>query len=209
LLKIGGLFFVIQIGALVLFETDNIVITQMFGPKDVTIFNVAYKLFSVVVMVSMIVLNPFWSAFTEAYSKNNFDWIKSAMKKLYYYLAAACLISFLLFITSPFIYKIWLGKQIKVPMLLSLVMAFQVMGHCWLIINCFFLNGIGKIKLQFYLYIICMIVNIPLSIFFCRIMGSLVGVTISNLLIFIYMNIVLYSQCKKILNRTAEGIWNK
>ncbi len=209
ILKIGGLFFIIQIGALILYETDNIVITQVFGPRDVTVFNIAYKLFFVVVMVSTIIMNPFWSAFTEAFSKNNFEWIKTTIRKMYYYLAAACLMSLLLFLVSPVIYKIWVGKQIKVPVLLSFTMALQVIGHCWLIINCFFLNGIGKIRLQVYLYIICMIINIPLSIFLCRITGSTIGVTISNLLIFAYMNIVLYIQSKKIINKTATGIWNR
>jgi len=45
LLGAGGAFFIIQIVALVLYETDNIVITQLFGPRDVTTFNIAFKLF--------------------------------------------------------------------------------------------------------------------------------------------------------------------
>jgi len=80
--------------------------------------------------------------------------------------------------------------------------------YCWLMLNSSFLNGVGKIKLQFYLYIISMVLNISLSVFLTKKIG-IAGVTISNLVIFIYMNIVLYIQSEKIINRTATGIWFK
>lgn len=206
LFSVGGVFFIIQIGALMLYETDNIVIIQVIGPSQVTIFNIAYKLFSVVILISSIILTPFWSAFTDAYAKNDFDWIKLTLKKMYQYFWGVCVFSIILLFSSPLIFKIWLGSKIKVPFLLSFVMILQVISYCWLMINCYLLNGIGKIKLQFYLYLISMVLNIPLSIFLCKKIG-VVGVTISNLVVYIYMNIILYVQCKKIINKTANGIW--
>ena len=81
LMSIGLVFFIIQIGAIVLFST-NIIITQIFGPKDVTVFNVTFKLFSVVTMVFSIIVVPLWSAYTDAYARNDFDWIKSTLSKM-------------------------------------------------------------------------------------------------------------------------------
>jgi hypothetical protein len=45
LLGTGSVFFFIQIGAMILFQTDNIIITNTLGPQEVTTFNLAYKYF--------------------------------------------------------------------------------------------------------------------------------------------------------------------
>jgi len=207
LLSIGGVFFIIQIGALILFQTDNIVITQLFGPQQVTIFNVAFKLFSIIIMVLNIILTPFWAAFTEAYAKNDMAWIKavlSKMKKIWLLLSLGTII---LFFAAPYLYKAWLHQAIQVPLSLNLVMAVYVMAYGWQTIHVFLLNGIGKIRLQLYLVIFSSIVNIPLAIFLGKKMG-LAGVTLSNAILFIIMSVFFYFQTNKIVSGNAKGILN-
>ncbi|MDO3626112.1 lipopolysaccharide biosynthesis protein [Mucilaginibacter sp. BT774] len=208
LLGIGGVFFIIQIGALILFQTDNIIITQLFGPQNVTVFNVAYRLFSMVIMVSSIILTPFWSAYTDAYAKNDFVWMRRTLKKtrnIWLILSAG---AFLLLIVSPFVYKIWLHGKVDVPFSVSIAMFLYVVGFNLMQVNCFFLNGIGKIRIQLYLYIFSIIVNIPIAIFLARFF-NIAGVTLSNVFIFVIMGIILHIQCNKILNKTATGLWDK
>ncbi len=208
LLKIGGAFFIIQIGAIVLFQTDTILISQLFGPDDVTTFNITFKLYSVLLLGFAIIITPLWSAYTEAYEKNDMTWIKNIFiktKKFWFFLIAGTL---LLFFTSPIIFKLWIGNSINVPMLLSLTMGMYVIGNSWLMIHCSLLNGISKIRLQLYLYIITIFLNVPLAYFLGKTIG-IVGVILSNLLIYIIMGIAFSIQCRKILNCTAKGIWNK
>jgi O-antigen/teichoic acid export membrane protein len=208
LLGIGGVFFIIQIGALILFQTDNIIITQLFGPQKVTVFNVAYKLFSMVMMVSGIILTPFWAAYTDAYAKDDFDWMRSSIKKtrsIWLILSGG---SVLLFLISPFVFRIWLHDQVQVPVSIAIAMTLYVTGFNWMQVNCSFLNGIGKVRIQLYLYIFSIIVNIPMAIFLAKFFG-IAGVTLSNVVIFIIMGIVLSIQCNKILNKSATGLWNK
>lgn len=208
LLGIGGVFFVLQIGALILFQTDNIIITQLFGPQKVTVFNVAYKLFSMVMMVSGIILTPFWAAYTDAYAKNDFDWMQRSLKKtrsIWLILSAGTI---LLLIISPLVYRIWLHDQVQVPLSVSIAMTLYVIGFNWMQVNCFFLNGIGKVRIQLYLYIFSIIVNIPLAIFLAKYF-DIAGVTLSNVVIFIIMGVILHIQCNKILSKSATGLWNK
>lgn len=208
LLGIGGVFFILQIGALILFQTDNIIITQLFGPQKVTVFNVAFKLFSMVTMVSGIILTPFWAAYTDAYAKSDFDWMRMSVKKtrkIWLLLSAG---AFLLLIVSPFAYKVWLHGKVEVPTSISIAMFLYAIGFNWMQVNCFFLNGIGKIRIQLYLYIFSVIVNIPLAIFLAKFFG-IAGVTLSNVVIFVIMGIFLHIQCNKILNKNATGLWNK
>ena len=207
LLSVGGGFFIIQINALVLLETDNIVITQLFGPSEVTTFNVVYKMFSIVLMFFVIVITPFWSAFTEAYTKNDLEWIKNAIAKInkLWILLSFCSVGLL--ILSPWLYNLWLGKSITVPISLSIAMCLYTITLIWQAIHVQLLNGIGKIKLQLYLGIIGSIVNIPLSIFLGRWIG-VAGVTLSNVILFIIMGVFFSIQTKKIINKTATGIFN-
>ena len=208
LMSIGIKFFIIQIAALVLFNTNNIIITQLFGPEEVTTFNIAFKLFSVVTMIFFIIATPLWSAFTDAYVKNDFEWIKtvlSKMRKIWYLLI---LFSIMLLVASPLIYRLWIGDSVKVPFALSMAMCSYVIVYIWQTIHVFFLNGIGRIKLQLYLVIVTGLLNIPLAIFLGKKIG-LVGVTLTSTLLFIIMGIFFSVQTRKILNKTATKIWNK
>lgn len=207
LLGVGSGFFIIQINALVLYETDNIVITQLFGPKEVTTFNVAYKLFSIVLMFFVIVITPFWSAFTEAYTKGEMEWIKSTVAKINKLWVALSVCSVCLLFVSPWLYSAWLGKGITVPLMLSVAMCLYTITIIWQAIHVQLLNGIGKIKLQLYMGIIGSVVNIPLSIFLGKRIG-VAGVTFSNVILFVIMGTLFSIQTKKIINKTATGIFN-
>lgn len=208
LLGIGGNFFIINLGVIVLYQSDNIVITQLFGPSDVTTFNVAYKLFYAVIMIFGIFLTPFWSAITDAYLKKDLEWIKKIQLKFRRLILYLVLLTILLVIFSPLIYELWLGNKVHVPFSISVWMGVYVAVYLWHNLHVIILNGIGKIKLQLYLVIISSITNIAISIWLSKIIG-LIGVVVSNALVFLVMGIILSVQCKKILNNQAAKIWNK
>ena len=71
-----------QIAAVVVFTTDNLIITQLFGPAQVAPYSIALKYFNIAQMGFSIIITPFWSAFTEAYTKNDYAWIKNNIKRL-------------------------------------------------------------------------------------------------------------------------------
>jgi O-antigen/teichoic acid export membrane protein len=80
LMALGTQFFVIQIAALTIFATDNMIIIHVLGPSEVTTYNVIYRLFTPILFVHTILITPLWSAFTESYANNNLKWIKSRLK---------------------------------------------------------------------------------------------------------------------------------
>lgn len=208
LLGLGGFFFIIQLGVIVLYQTSNIIITQLMGPEEVTTFNIAYKLFSVVTILLTIAITPFWSAFTDAYAKDDFVWIRSVVKKIRKFWIIVSLGAAMLLLISPVVYKLWIGDAVSIPFTLSMVVFVNVLGNAWVASHCYFLNGVGKIRLQLVMYLICIVVNIPLSIFLGRIWG-IQGVVMSNILIHLLMSVVFYIQTEKIINKNATGIWNK
>ncbi|WP_114751711.1 oligosaccharide flippase family protein [Pleomorphovibrio marinus] len=206
LMGLGIKFFILQIGAIILFSTNNIIITQLFGPEQVTPYNIALKLFSVVTMGFGIVATPLWSAFTDAYVKNEIEWIKGTIKKLKMVWLAFLLASIVLLFLSPILYDLWIGDKVKIPFSLSLVMTLYVGATNFQTIYVFFLNGIGKIKLQLILVCVTALINIPLAIAMGKLFGT-EGIVITNVIIYGTLGIVLSIQTKKIINKTAKGIW--
>ncbi|HEX9511595.1 MAG TPA: MATE family efflux transporter [Puia sp.] len=208
LMGLGVKFFILQIAVIVLYESSNIIISQLFGPAQVTPYNIAYKYFGVIPMVFGIIMTPFWSAFTEAWTKKDFDWIKNTMKKLNLISILLIIVTMFMLAFSNFVFKLWVGKDVTVPISISIVLAAYFIINARQMIYIYFLNGIGKIKLQLYSGIIGMIVNIPMAIFFGKKFG-VAGVVLSTVILNGINMIWTVIQYNKIINNKATGIWNQ
>lgn len=208
ILSVGATFFLIQIGAMILFQTDNIIIAKIMGPTSVTKFNVTYKLYSVLILAFSIVATPYWSAFTDAKAKEDHIWIKRNVRKLReVWLFASFVIVPIFFLLSKFIFKIWLPDSVTINLSLSVLMAIYVICYTCLVLNCYFLNGVGKLKIQMILYLLAMVTNIPLGLAMGKHWG-IEGVIVANVISFIVMDIILWMQADRLLNHNASGIWN-
>lgn len=208
LMTLGIKFFIIQIASITIYQTSNIIIAQLFGPQSVTSYNIAYKYFSVVLMVQGIILLPFWSAFTEAWVKNDIHWIKDTMKSLILLWGLITGGTVIMLIFSTFVYKVWVGKEIIVPLEISVIMSLYVILNGWCAIFSQFLNGVGKIKLQLYSGLFGAILNIPLSIFLGRKIG-IHGIVLSTCILSAISAIWSPIQYFKLIKHKAQGIWNK
>lgn len=208
LMSLGMKFFIIQIATVVLYETSNIIIAQLYGPEQVTPYNVTYKYFGIIPMVMGIIMAPFWSAFTEAWVKKDIEWIKSTMRRLQYLWIGLTLLTLTMLVLSGFVYKLWVGKSIAIPLSISVAMASYVIINAWNGIYSQFVNGVGKIKLQLYIALVGTLINIPLALFLGRTLG-IYGVVLSTTIISIMGAIASPIQYKKIINNSAHGIWAK
>jgi O-antigen/teichoic acid export membrane protein len=207
-MSLGIKFFVIQLAAVIFYQTSNIIIAHLFGPQEVTPYNIAYKYFSVITMSFSIIMLPLWSAYTEAWVKRDIDWIKNTINKLILIWGLIVIGVVIMLLLSTFVYRMWVGKEIKVSISISVVMAAYVIVNGWCGIFSQFLNGVGKIKLQLYISTIGAILNIPLAIFLGKHFG-IYGVLLSTVILGAISAIWSPIQYKKLINNTATGIWNK
>jgi O-antigen/teichoic acid export membrane protein len=208
LLSIGVQFFIIQIAAVLIYQTTNMIITQLYGPSEVTPYNIAFRYFGVIPMVFSIVMSPFWSAFTEAWVLKDMAWIKSTVNKLrivWIFTVGICLIMLLF---SNILYKAWVGNDIIVPISVSICVAIYVIVNAWNAIYSQFLNGIGRIKLQLYVAVIGSAINIPLAIVLGKSLG-VYGIVLSSIIICLMPGIYGPIQYYKIISGKARGIWDK
>ena len=171
ILTLGSKFFLLQISSIVIFMSTNLIISSLYTPEYVTPYQVAYRLFTFLLSLFMIVLTPFWSSTTEAYNRHDYDWIIQSQKRLLklLYLVAICLVVVVLL--SDFIYSGWVGNRVKVPMSLSVCMAIYTFELIFSQIYSYFLNGIGALKIQLWFTILAAILVVPLSIFLGRELG--------------------------------------
>lgn len=197
-----------QIGGLLIFTTSNIIISRVLSPEQVTPYNIAFRYFSVVTMVFGIITSPMWSAATDAYVRGDIFWIRKMMKNMIKVWSIGIIITGIMIICANFIYNIWVGNEIKIPILLSVLTGLYVLLITWSTCFSTFIFGIGKLRLQLYSTMISGILFIPLAVYMAQIWG-VVGIMLGLCLVNIPGAILNPIQYKKIVSEKARGIWNK
>lgn len=202
-------FFLIQItSCLVIYGSSNLFITQFCGPESVTTYNVAYKFFNLLAIGYLVFISPMWNAYTDAYVKQDFNWIEKAFKsalKIWLFTEFAGII---MLIVSQYFYLFWVGKAVHVPFMVSLSVFLYI--SFFNLNNCvtYLLNGLNKIYIQIitsitatFIYLTIMFVwgrnmNIQEIVFY---MSAAYGA----------MTAIHFYQCRKLIKQKATGIWNK
>lgn len=78
----GVLFFVLQLSGLVVFNSDNLVITHYLGASDVTPYSVAWRLTGYASMMQSLLIPALWPAFAEAYHQRDITWIRKNYRRV-------------------------------------------------------------------------------------------------------------------------------
>ncbi|MEL6922654.1 MAG: oligosaccharide flippase family protein [Bacteroidota bacterium] len=209
LLSLGFRFFLVGITGIIIFSTDNVIITQIFGPAAVPAYSIAYKYFEIIISIFTIVSVPFWSAYTEAFVKKDLDWIRRTNQQLVRIWMGLVGAGLFMLLVANWFYSVWV-PEIEVPFTLSALMCLYVLTLCWGNIFVVFINGVGKVQLQLLVSLVGALINIPLSYFFAKSCGLGVGgVILASTICIAYGPLLAPVQYRKIINGTARGIWNK
>lgn len=208
LFSLGYKFFIINVQVLVLYYTTNILISHVSSPIEVTRYNIAHQLLSVAMMAFTIVTTPLWPAYTDAYTRGDFNWMIKIRKKMERLLSFSIFGCFLLVLLSRPIYSIWIGDKVSIPYTMTILVAFYVSAYCWFNLNGTLIVGMGKLRLQTFVSLMGMLVHIPLSLILSNYFGAY-GVVISLFIINLIYSIIANIQVDKLLNKTAISIWNQ
>ncbi|HEX2919641.1 MAG TPA: oligosaccharide flippase family protein [Bacteroidales bacterium] len=209
LIKLGFGFFLNQILYMILTQSSAFLVIQFFGPEEVTVYQLALKYMTIGSMLYLIVLTPFLTAFTEAYTKNDFAWINSIMNRINYFWLLTSAFTILLVILNKVFFKFWVGDQVIPDFSLILVMGINAIVQTFFNKYTLFLNGIGIIKLQFYVLALQALFFIPLSYLLYRFNFGLSSFIISQVFLSVLAGGIMFSQYRRIMNRSAIGIWNR
>ncbi|RPA68296.1 hypothetical protein EF405_11560 [Cyclobacteriaceae bacterium YHN15] len=208
IMGLGSMFFLVQLGGLFLYQTSNIIIAKVLGLEEVSVYNVVHKYFMALYIVVTVILNPYWTGFTEAFALKDFVWMKKAMANLWKISAFFIGMNLIFLIISPYVFDIWIGDRLEIPFLLTVFLSVYFLFFFWYNVHITIIYGVSKLKVQSIIILIGALLNVPLSIFFGKIIG-LNGVVLANTLILGTLGLITSYQAYRIVYEKASGIWLK
>jgi O-antigen/teichoic acid export membrane protein len=208
IITLGSKFFITQIAAIVIYQSANIIIAQLFSPSSVVEYNIAYKCFVIPYMLLIMIITPLWSAYTDAYKKEDIKWMISVLKKIRYVFFIIVIMCTVMLLVAPIIYHFWIGDVVIIPFKLTFFIYLYMLLYMWVSMHAYLINGIGKIKLQTLFSIAEIILYIPVSYVLGKTVG-IHGIVIAMIIFMAIRSIWVPLQLNKLLRKTATGIWNK
>ena len=210
LLSLSVKFFYLQIVGLILFQLVNFIIIHYYSADDVTLYNVAYKYFTLPNGFFAAISTPIWAAVAEALAKQDYSWICISLKRYTYIFLLFCLGELLMLLVAQPVYKIWMGDTIGIiPFLISVfcMLSAAVKMSTTIYVNA--LCGAGILKLQLLFCLISPIAFIALCLLFIKVFHWGVWcILFADLLANAYGVLVAPLQCYMVFYRKKNGLWS-
>ena len=214
MMTLGFKFFVVTFAFLMVTQTLQILISAMTSPIEVTNFSTSLRLFSFATNIMGIIIIPYWSSFTDAYTQKDFAWMQKSISQIQKIFLVLLVFQLIILVVSPLIYNFWVNdwqehnNVLDITFLMSCAVCIYSCATCWLSTCIYPINGIGKIRLQMYSSIFEMLIIIPVALW----MGynwKAVGIILAPVVVYIPRMIWAPLQLNKLINNRAKGIWNK
>jgi len=77
----GGLFFLLQIGVLVGWDMDSIVLSAFVGPAAVAIYSVVQRMFLLVSGPLSMLNAPLWASYADAHARGDFRFLRTTLRR--------------------------------------------------------------------------------------------------------------------------------
>jgi O-antigen/teichoic acid export membrane protein len=199
-------FFVVQITATILYSSIPFVITQLFGPKEVTQFSITNSIFSLPVMLTNLVCAPAMPFVTQAKAKGDIIWLKATLKRLTYISYLFSVGTILLVFFAGFIYKLWIGNKVIIPFNLTVSIGLYTIISLLATPYSIFINGLGKLKILTMLAPLGVTMFVGFSIFFAHLFKDVYGISLALSLTSLVGLIVLPWQIKREFSQTNNSV---
>ncbi len=189
LLSSGSAFFLIQLSAVVVFSSDNLVVSHYCGAAEVTPYSVTWRFVGLAAVLQSLLFPALWPAYAEANATGDLPWIQRTFSKVMQGTLALNLAAVaVMMLFGRTLIRWWAGTA-AVP-----TMAMLVMMGLWAVINGFMnvescvLAALNRIRQQAWLSAAAAMVNLALSIFLVQRIGAvgvIAGTVLSYLLVLV------------------------
>ena len=181
-LSLGTIFLILQIAQLVIMATNEYLISIFSGNEAVVEYQIYHKLAILGSTVFSLALIPVWSTVTKAISENKYSWVASLYKRFLFLGSIGVVFQILMIPFYQPIINVWLGSA-TINVNYFYAFSFALLGSVIIYNSIFFYitNGIGKLKLQTFMYILGALIKIPLAWLLVEYIGSWIGVVLANI----------------------------
>lgn len=206
---LGAKFFIAQIATLVLFTTDNLIISNLFGPEQVTVYSTANKVFTVVISLFVALVAPFWSKTTVDFARGDIGGIRLTLVKMCKLFVVASAGTILLALVFKPLVAFWLGRDLGFTWSLIAMMALYAIVYMWNAVWSQITNGLTLVNFVAVVSCVQTVVNIPLSLLFATVcglgvegvlLGTILTMAISSVTYPVYSRLALAKAERECLN---------
>lgn len=175
LFKTGGLFFVLQLGILLGWGADSLIISSTLGAASVATYSIVQRLFQISTISLFMFNGPLWGAYADASARNDKTFIRTTFFrsiKLTFILSLFSLTTILIF--HEWILKIWLSNTISISYTFLLVFAAWTLLECISQTIAVFLNGMHIVEPQIVKVILVVLLSMPLKMWLIEYYGIII-----------------------------------
>lgn len=200
ILKLGGMFFVIQLAAMVRSNSGNMVIAHTLGSSAVTQYAVPVRVLVIVGSLITIMLTPIWPAYSEAIARGDVDWVRTTLKRS----TALSLVltipfgAFLILFGRVILFHWTGGRVVPSTTLLIALAIWGIVSGVWACFAIFLMAA--AIRFHACTTVMASVLNLFLSIYFTgrigisgAVLSSIIGESLGVTLTVIYVPRVLRS----------------
>lgn len=182
LLRTGSLFLIIQISALLAYQSDSLILAWRIGPRAVVEYGLAASLFMAIPSLMGMALMPLWPAYREAHIRGDVAWTRTALwKSTLVSAAGGMLLCVVLWSVATPLIALWTRSAVTPGSVL--LTSFAI----WAWLNCVggplavFVNGAGGVAFLAPFAVLMAVVNVGLSWYLTGRIGP-AGVVVGSLL---------------------------
>ena len=149
ILGVGSMFFFCQILYMLIANTNEFLITNLYGGQCTTEYTFYHKLTNIAALIITLAMGPVWSVVTKAQAEKDYVWLLKLYSKIKIAGLVVLVIQFLLVPFVPYILDLWLGRGVVntntvTTISFGLFASFQVYSSLLSTIT----NGLFRMKLQ-------------------------------------------------------------
>lgn len=203
---LGIMFFITQIATLVLFTTDNLIVSNLFGPEQVTVYTTANKAFTVLSSLFAALVVPLWSKTTVDYARGDIAEIRRTLGKMHRLFAIAVAGVIVMVLVFKPLVRVWLGRDLGFDDSLIALMGVYAIVYMWNTIYSQVINGLTLVNFMVAVACVQAVLNIPLSVFLATSCGLGVnGVLLGTIAAMLISSVTYPGYSKKVLDRAEAS----
>lgn len=202
----GWKFFVIGVGWMINWQTDNMVIAHFLGATQATPYAVTYSLFAIATGLQTLAYPNLWLAYTEAYAQHDYEWIRKTLRSnfKFSFLTTVAIVGFLTIFGGQII-RLWAGAAAVPPFSVIIWTALWRLMLSTLLVGSCLLNATGHLKGMTIYGTITAVLNLTLSILLAKRYG-ITGVIAGTVIAFAVANYIpTFVEVRSVMRKCSLG----